>query len=168
MGLPIKRLATLLIWLLLLGCGPVVHAQQSPSETVTYAAGWNLVGAPSATTFAEAIGPLYSLNAEGTGYGIVPTVTRLPAGIGYWAYFAEPTEKTLSNGNSEPISGTAPAGQFIMIGNPFLIPATVHGADAVFIYDPVQGYELTSTIPVGQGAFAYSAAGATVTITPGP
>jgi len=44
---------------------------------------------------------------------------------------------------------------------------TVSGADFFYTYDPVNGYSqplTTATLQPGQGAWAYSAAGGTVTI----
>jgi hypothetical protein len=163
-----STLALLAVVGLSLGTMTAGYAQDVTPVTVMYPAGWNLVSGPTATTFTEAVGPLYSLQPGEADYGMTPTVTRLPAGNGWWAYFAAPVAKTFTRGNLEPITETVLAQQFSMVGNPFLTPAVVRGADAVFTYSPERGYEQAASIPVGQGAFVYSTTGGTVTITTAP
>ena len=41
----------------------------------------------------------------------------------------------------------------------------VSGADVVYVYDQVAGYAPTTVLQPGQGAWAYSAAGGTLTFT---
>jgi len=55
----------------------------------------------------------------------------------------------------------------MLIGKPFEA-ATVIGADIVLTYDPANGYATTVRLSLGQGAWAYSAAGAMVTVAPSP
>ncbi len=160
-----KLSVLLFVCLLAAESGAVATAQQPDPLTVDYPAGWNLVSGPSTTAFTEALGSLYSLDENGVDYGITPTVTRLPAGDGWWPYFPQPVEKTFASGNTEPMKLNLSPGIFRMIGNPFLSLATVTGVDALFIYDPAQGYQETTTIPVGRGAFAYSASGGIITIS---
>jgi hypothetical protein len=59
-----------------------------------------------------------------------------------------------------------PAGQYALIGNPTGMTMTVTGADAVYAYDPTSGtYRQATTLGAGQGAWAYSANGATVSLS---
>lgn len=161
--------ALMVACLLATGSLQAVAAQQPTPQTVDYPAGWNLVSGPSTTPFLEAVGPLYSLNEDGTSYKITPAAMRLPAdGDGYWAYFSQPIEKIFSSSHPEPITLSLAPGVVSMIGNPFLSPATVSGVDALIIYDPTQGYQETDTIPVGRGAFVYPSAGGEVTISESP
>jgi hypothetical protein len=53
-----------------------------------------------------------------------------------------------------------------MIGDPSgVAPATVAGADVVYAYDPANGYQLTTTVLQGQGAWAMSESGGTISVT---
>jgi hypothetical protein len=55
-----------------------------------------------------------------------------------------------------------------MIGNPSATDTLgVHGADTVLVYDAAAGqYSETTTLKPGQGAWALSFSGATITIGP--
>lgn len=56
-----------------------------------------------------------------------------------------------------------------MVENPFTSEATVSGADAVYTYDQAKdGYQATTLLEPGQGAWVYSATGGTATITAKP
>ena len=159
------------------GSGPVLAQTPSPTPanpglrpppvTVTYAAGWNLVAGPAGTIIAGANGPLYTFQAGGSTYETLPASSPLQPGVGYWAYFAQASSQTLPAGPTQPVSATRqlPAGQFIMIGNPGTRPATVAGADVVYIYDPAQGYQPASVLQPGQGAWAFSASEGSVSIS---
>lgn len=53
-----------------------------------------------------------------------------------------------------------PAGQWVMIGDPYTVPIAFSGADAVYVYDTTTGeYQQVTALFGGQGAFAYSASG---------
>ena len=134
----------------------------------TYAAGWNLVGGPSGTTFSQALNPLYTFPAGASSYVQVPNTQPAQAGVGYWAFFNSQTTVTLSGTTTLPFTVTAPAGQYIMIANPSATSTvTVSGADVVYTYDPTNAaspYSAVSTLQPGQGAWVYSAAGETITM----
>lgn len=133
---------------------------------IPYPSGWNLVAGPSGTVVTGAAGPLYTWQAGDTAYETIAVGSPLQAGHGYWVYFATPTSITFSRVTAQQsVTASAPAGQFVMIGNPFPATATVHGADVVYAYDPAHGYQQGITLQAGQGAWAYSASGGTVTIT---
>ena len=119
-------------------------------------------------------GPLYTLQAGDTSYEAVQNQSAegvsyapLQPGIGYWAYLSQPTAVNFPHTSpQQPVTISMPAGQYTMIGNPFADVASVSGADAVYTYDPATGYQTTMTLQPGQGAFAYSSDGATITISP--
>lgn len=100
----------------------------------------------------------------------------MPRTRGYWAYVTVPTEIVLGGcGAPEPgppaaITIDVPAGQWIMIANPFdgstYNRASVSGVDTVLTYDPGAGYSSSDALEFGAGAFVYSAAGGTVTLSP--
>ena len=63
-----------------------------------------------------------------------------------------------------------PAGHFIMVGNPTDGPVSVSGADVVDTFNPATNAYTTvtgtATLGPGQGAWAFSRAGGTLTLTP--
>jgi hypothetical protein len=120
--------------------------------------GWNLVAVPNGTVPG---GNALTLQANDTGYESVPAGTPLVAGLGYWVFAPSRSAVPLSAGASTA-NITAPAGQFIMVGNPSgILPATVTGADILVGFDPSRGYfQITNNmLSPGQGAFALSVAG---------
>jgi hypothetical protein len=120
--------------------------------------GWNLVAVPNGTVPGD--GAL-TLQANDTGYEMVPTGTPLVAGLGYWVFVPNQSAVPLASGASTA-NITAPAGQFIMVGDPSgILPATVTGADVLVGFDPAHGYYqiTTNMLTPGQAAFALSVAG---------
>ncbi len=144
--------------------GAVVHGQSGTIARLTYPPGWNLVGGPAGTVITGASGPLYGFPAGAQDYQVLPSDTPLEAGAGYWAHFDALSPQVLPA--SAPFGTTLelPAGAFVLIGNPRATISVVYGADVVYIYDAVLGYESTLTLQPGQGAWAFSARGATITI----
>lgn len=178
----------LLIYVALLAVIPAAALGQAPQNAVVYNAGWSLVAGPVGMDFSSADGPLYTLQSGDSAY---ETVVSLPvlereaatpagprAGSGYWAYFDRPVTITVPRAFPPRRSGgapgpavflvTAPAGQWVMIGNPFSVPVTVSGADALVGYDAVHGYAVGSVTPLppGRGLFAYSSFGAAIAMCP--
>ncbi len=150
--------------LALLGTGGVAHGQSGSVARLTYPPGWNLVAGPAGTVLSGASGSLYSFPAGAQTYRVLPSDTPLEAGAGYWAYFDTLAPQILPASASFSTNLVLPAGAFVLIGNPRAAISVVYGADVVYIYDAVQGYESTLTLQPGQGAWAYSARGATITI----
>ncbi|HZQ38672.1 MAG TPA: hypothetical protein VFD32_22295, partial [Dehalococcoidia bacterium] len=113
-------------------------------------------------------GPLYTFQAGDTNYETLPQGSPIAAGRGYWAFFNAPTTVPLTASSQSSITVNAPAGQFIMVGNPSQTQTmTVRGADVVYLFDTAANNYVASTIlPPGKGAWVYSDAGATVTISP--
>jgi len=134
-----------------------------------YSAGWNLVAVTQRGDRPPS-SALYTLALGGAEYQVVAGETR--PGVGYWAYF--PTDNRsfiVPVGFCEQCPAAVqpiplPAGQWVMIGNPYTapVPITVRGADIVDVYDPTTGmYQQTTQLVPGQGAFAYSSAGGVLT-----
>jgi hypothetical protein len=139
----------------------------SGGTSVTYQTGWNIVSGPPGTTFPQAAATLYTLPAGATNYTTISNTTGITANAGYWAYFGSSTTVSLSGSGTLPASVSVPANSYVMIGNPSNKAVTVSGADVVYTFDPVaNSYSngSTTTLQPGQGAFVYSAAGATVTM----
>jgi hypothetical protein len=145
---------------------------------VFYRPGWNLIaGTTGDITTARTIivgtdAPLYTLQAGDTSYESIPSSTPLEPGIGYWAHFPLARSEVLPPVyRPQPTTKSVPAGQWVMIGNPFAITADVSGADAVYSYSALlgsTGYQSTTQLEAGQGGWAYSAAGGAITFTPTP
>lgn len=133
-------------------------------RSVTYHAGWNLVGAPDGTRFAGADGPMFTLQAGDDSYEALPPGTPATAGFGYWIYFPLARTVQLEDGAAS-VSLALPAGRWVLVGNPSgTQSATVRGADAVFAYDPLRGYRPVLSLAPGEGAWAFSAGGGTLTL----
>jgi hypothetical protein len=147
-------------------CPTVTVTNPAPTGlTVTYSPGWNLVAGPTGTVVTGNIGPLYAFRPGDSSYEVIPTGTPLTAGTGYWAYFSQTTTSSLGSFNPGSMTEQLPAGQFVMVGNPGAMSATVSGADIVYTYSVSAGYQRTTTLAPGQGAWAFSANGGTVSLT---
>jgi PKD repeat protein len=133
--------------------------------TVNLPSGWNLVGGPTGAIVSGNSGPLYTFQAGDTAYQSVPSGTALRAGFGYWAYFATGGTITLPTTSPQVLNTQLPRGQYIMIANPGNTGAAVSGADSVVIFDPASNSYLPATsLAPGQGAWAISVGGGTVSI----
>lgn len=135
-----------------------------PAVSVTYQPGWNIVGVPNGTIFAVDV---YFWDPMAGQYRVVQAGTPLKPGRGYWAYFSAATTVQFSAAAASRSSVTAPAGAWVLVGNPDPTqPASVSGADAVFTWNPAAGrYSGATTLQPGQGAWAYSGAGGEITIS---
>lgn len=144
-------------------------------QPVLYPQGWNLIAAPR--------GPfpvtVYGWTGDSPDYTAVAPRTLLQPGAGYWAFLDQSTVVEVSKDCSgsiprpdavctpPPLRITLPAGQFELIGNPAPLAVTVDGADVIYTYDPTaQRYVQGDILEIGQGAWAYSAAGGSVTFDP--
>lgn len=133
--------------------------------TVSVAAGWNLIGGPTGTVISTSAGSLFTLRRTDTDYQVVPSGTPLIGGQGYWAFFNQATTFTLPAASAQTVTVQAPAGRYFMVGNPGVTPARVSGADVVYVYNAsLSRYDATTMIPVGGGAWVFSAGGATITV----
>lgn len=139
-------------------------ARAAPAASVVFHAGWSIVAGPTGTRFAGASGPLYALGPEDDDYVVLPAGTPSVAGAGYWAYF--PTGRTLALAAGDDYRAIAvPAQKWVLIGNPSgALTLPVIGADAVFTFDPLLGSRYTGQLLPGQGAWAISLAGGTMSL----
>lgn len=142
----------------------IVTPTAESGPTITYPAGWNLIGVPGGTTIPGPLGPIYTFQAGDTAYKMVQ---NLQPGTGYWIYFSTPASVTLPFTGPLQMTKQLPAGQYIMVGNPGNAAAILSGADAAYLYDPVSGYQPTDQIPPGEGAWVISNAGGTLAIRSG-
>lgn len=125
--------------------------------TVSYPAGWNLVGGPAGTTLAGAYGKLYTFGFKDTGYEGYAADTPLTGGLGYWAYFPGGGSATLGTSGPCVIAVPIGAGEWVMVGHPWASgTATVRGAERVLKYQPGSGYVSGVTLKPGEAAWAYS------------
>jgi len=138
----------------------------SNGVSVTFSSGWNLVAAPDGTVISGAGGSLFTFQPGDTSYETLPSTSPAKAGRGYWAYFASNVTQMLPLTTSGSVSVNLPAGTPILIGNPGSSTATVSGATTVSTFDPASNnYVSTMTLKPGQGAWAESDSGGTVTIS---
>lgn len=145
------------------------RALPARAATILFQPGTYLVAGPAGTVFTGALDPLYTLDPTTQTYIAVPANQPVQAGVGYFATFTTLTNVRLSADDGRPVSIQAPAGVWMMIGNPFAYSnASVLGADVVYGYDPDQGYVIESTLPPGRGALVFSSTGGTITIRPLP
>ena len=180
----IRHLPLWLLILSVLALGTATHTA-AQSQSLGLGVGWNLVALPPGTnfTFASVQGPLYTLQPGDAGYEPADLNGGTAAGLGYWLYEGQPGSAKLGSGVNAPYSVTVPAGQWVRIGDPSgTEPATVTGADVLEVYGPSYGavppdfgarpepapraYLPVPFLPLVVGAWAYSAAGGTITVTP--
>lgn len=144
-------------------------AAQFVGATVSLPAGWNLIAVPPGTTIGGLEGAFYTLQPGDSSYEASQLTDGTSFGYGYWGYFPQGTLISLATGRRTSYTVIAKAGQPFLVGNPSgLSAATVNGADAVETYDPLNGYQQVDLLPPGRGAWVFSAAGGTITVTPLP
>ena len=151
-------------------------ATPAAGPTVTYPAGWNLVGGPSGDALAGAALPIYTFQATDTNYESI-TSNVIQAPDGYWAYFTGSTTITLPVVSGTTQSVTLPSNHEIMVGNPFDKSATLSGSTSptwVLTFNTQANTfgswtradsGQTVQLAAGQGAFVFAAGGGTLTIT---
>jgi hypothetical protein len=145
----------------------VVVSGSGAVQPVRYPAGWNIVAAPDGTTLPLV---LYGWDPVSGTYQQVPSGGPLKGGQGYWTFASQDVNLGIGKAGAEVMCVSLPAGKWTLIGNPSGISTvTVNGIDSVWAYDPTAGaYQMTSSLKVGQGAWAYSASGATISLSAGP
>jgi hypothetical protein len=144
---------------------PVPPPLYAPTGSVTYQSGWNLVAGSGGAVLSNAGGQLFTFQPGDSGYETISSSSSLQAGYGYWALFSSTTTINISVTTVHAVRRPIPAGQHALIGNPFNQVATISGASKVYTYDPVRGYQATTTLQPGQGAWVTSAAGMVVITT---
>lgn len=143
---------------------------------VTYAAGWNLIGIPSLTSSggldASGVeqlpdGGLLAWQGALGEYQPLSPPDGIQSGSGYWAYYDQLVTVSLAAAGPRGASVALPAGQYVAVGNPGEASVALQGADVAYVYDPsAGGYQPVTILQPGQGAWAYSAAGGTLTLVP--
>jgi len=133
-------------------------------------AGWNLVAGPTGSVFSQCEGPLYTFQPGDVNYEQQSNVTPVTGGRGYWCFLTAASTLTL-NGSSQPsVTITLPASQWVMVGNPSTTASLriTGSADAVDTWDTAGGRYATgvTTLAPGQGAWAISLNGGTITVGP--
>jgi len=146
------------------GSGSTSSGSTGTTETVSLAAGWNLVDG----LVGQAVSTDPSFYWNGTTY--LTTGAPLSANA-EWVYSAKATTTTVTVPSNVATSVTIAAKTWGMVGNPTALPATItlQAGDAAFTYDTsTQSYQATSgstlTLNPGQGAWLYSAAGGTYSV----
>ncbi|MHB8577903.1 MAG: alkaline phosphatase family protein [Dehalococcoidia bacterium] len=165
-----------IVWIALLagvlfaiGAAPSASLLARPAQSataVTYQPGWNLVSGVVAKATTVNVGPFYTLQAGDTGYESITASARLMPNLGYWAYFARQTMVQLPAAAASPGNFTLPAGQYVMVGNPSTGRTLVNGATVVYTYNPAAGYQPATLLQPGDGAWAFSAGGGSLALTP--
>jgi len=130
-----------------------------------YLAGWNIIAGPAGTVATGASGSLYTYQAGDSIYEQIDARTPMRVGEGYWAFLSADTTTALPSAGRQTVNVDLPAGQWILIGNPGTTPATVLGADAVYVYADGAGYQANTSLLPGQGAWAISYGGGIATIS---
>lgn len=165
---PYAAVALLLVLVMFLAGGrrpaPIPALAQS-SVTVVYQAGWNLVGMPAGTQLSDVQGDLLALSPDEGDY-VPVSVDALESGQGYWAYFPQATRVSLPTVAPGPISADAPAGTWILVGNPSSQPVRLSGASQAYQYDPASGYAPVTLLPPGRGAMVTSQTGGAISMAP--
>ncbi len=154
----------LLVTVGLLADGRLRQAAAQDGGSVTYSAGWNLIGAPTATLLEQASGPAYVLGPSSSGYQALGLEEEI-GGRGAWVFFPRDTTLTLGRSASEFSRTLVPAGQYVIVGNPSATQTlAISGADHAFSYDPLTGYTAVTELAPGRGAFVFSTAGGEITL----
>ncbi len=160
-----RRSALVLIVLAVLAVHNSPASARRSTLTVTYPAGWNLVGGPAGTTLSGANPTLYTLQYTDSSYRSVSAAGGLTGGYGYWAYFPSGGSALLPDGGPCVVAVPIKAGQWVMVGNPWPTgTTTVKGVDRVLTYDPASGYKSGTTLRPGQAAWAYAGVNTTVAL----
>lgn len=143
-------------------------------SAATLPMGWNLVSGLVAAEVTTNVGPLYLYDAHDGAYRSPNSAGDFAPTAGYWVLFDEPTDVSVGCPAPPEFRPTSPASVSIpvasgwtMIGNglPLANTAQISCADLTDIYDPQSGYESTTTLAPGQGAWVYSIAGGMVVLT---
>ena len=141
------------------GLGPLDATPVDPvpmgGNTVTYHAGWNLVGGPRGTSLVAAGAPLFTLLPGDTAYRTVAATDATVSGFGYWAYFARDVTVQLSGAEAPFYSALAPPGQWFLIGNDSGVePMRIYGAVEALAFDSQSGkYVSIDRLQPGQAAW---------------
>lgn len=149
--------------LIILGLA-VFAAPQADAQTTAvagvYAPGWNMVGGPPSTSFAQATER--DVYDNGSYTPVPATVTNPCAGM--WAYFTDPAVVPLQT--SVGPSATCPlAAGWNLVGNPFSGNAAVPAGTVAYHWNPdTTRYDVVSSIPPGASVWIYAPAASAITL----
>jgi len=159
----------LCLTLALLNAGGNGAQAQAPgtAEVRNLVSGWNLIAIPPGTTFSVAPKLVLALRADGLTYASLQSSDAPSEGQGYWVYVDGPSNMSMPAPlhDGVTVSVTAGPGEWVLIGDTTsFYPGLVTGADAVFTYDPDSGYQMQRILFPGQGAWAMTQLGGTITV----
>jgi hypothetical protein len=133
-------------------------------------AGWNLVALPPGTSFSVQPSAILTFEPSGAGFQALASTDGAVEGKGYWVNVPAASLMSMPSPLHDGVEASfpAPPDTWIMIGDTTsFYPGFVSGADEVFTYDEENGYRNQSILFPGQGAWAISHSGGTITISPG-
>lgn len=155
-----SRLSVIAVALLLCAGMPSIPAQ-AQTATVTYAAGWNLVGAPAGTDISSA----QAVYAYVQAAYVAPANPTAAICQGYWAYFSVPTRVNLASPSSHATQTCPAQAGWNLVGNPYTTVATLPSGAAGFLWNTDAGkYVQTAIIPVGAAVWTYDPSATPVTL----
>jgi PKD repeat protein len=147
--------------------GGTTTAGAQQGTPVTLQAGWNLVAGIQGLTNSSLLSGPFAYSASSNSYQAVATGQTIQGGAGYWVDLSTSVTLNLPATGVQAISDTLPAGAYMLIGNPTGVQMNVTGPDVVNAYNAATStYQPTTTLAPGQGAWAYSGAGAIASLTP--
>jgi hypothetical protein len=159
-------LATLILVAALVVSAPA----RAQAPAVMYPPGWNLVAGPQGARLSGATGQIYTLQPGDTTYESLPAGSPLSACVGYWAYFPNGGGIDFGPFGSASINcsiAISPA-QFVMMGNPSASAnVSVAGANVVYSYTPDAGYQSTTRLAPGHGAWVFAAGSVSISTSAG-
>lgn len=125
---------------------PAHVTAQSISAIASYAAGWNMVGGPANTSFAQAT----AFDGYRSGAYFSPSSRTAVPCQGYWAYFADPVTITLPSDALGPSQTCHLEAGWNLIGNPFAGAAQLPSGITAYHWNPdANTYDVVSAIPPG-------------------
>ena len=148
--------------------GTVTATPTAGCASVSYAAGYNLVGGPTGTALTGSAGTLFTFQATDTNYEVI-NGNIVTAPEAFWAFFSKATTINQPCVTGNGASVTLPANHFIMVGNPFnrSIALNASGATIYTFNTATNSYSTftgSATLGVGQGAWIISPAAGTLNI----
>lgn len=159
-----KYLATIVALAAFLSLTPSATAQTTGS-TVTYAAGWNMAGGPTGTSFAPAA---YFYSWQNGAYVDV-TSRAATACQGYWAYFNNPTSVVLPATQPVATQACPLLTGWNLIGNPFGVDAVLPAGVTAYHWNPQRSaYDIVSSLHPGEAVWVYGDTPGALTLTASP
>jgi len=102
-------------------------ASNTSGTTLNLNAGWNLVGGPTGATVNGVLGSLFTFQGGDANYEVLNAGTQLKGGDGYWVNASGSVTLNLPTVSTGNATIQLPAGQWVMIGNPYTGRLTLSG-----------------------------------------